>query len=104
MEYITLVKYREECGGCPTNYIAWDDDGNSYDFYLRHGYMRIENETTNELLFSGEPRNMNLNGVCDWDDFLKQAKLVGIIFDDSEAEYESRIEEEEREFRKMFSK
>lgn len=90
MRKIILQSVREECGGCPTHYSGETVNGRRFEAYLRHGFMRVELEDI--TLFTCNPSN--LDGVCNFDDFVRHAKRYGIDIDSSNAEWSSKTQED----------
>ena len=50
---INIVKMIETCGGCPSQWDGWDDEGAYYYFRYRWGYLRIDKSPTQEKWVSG---------------------------------------------------
>lgn len=92
MQTIKLKSLRFECGGCPTSYSGITNKNENFYCRLRHGHMRFE---LNDIeIFDAYPKNMD--GVCDWNDFKRYAKLNNYKIDDSEAEESSYINDLEK--------
>jgi hypothetical protein len=77
---ITIVKMTETCGGCPSQWDGWTEDGAYFYFRYRWGYLRVDSHdpdnraTTifgkqigDELdgCMSYEALKFHLNGVLD---------------------------------------
>jgi hypothetical protein len=45
---ITITKMTETCGGCPSQWDGWDEDGAYYYFRYRWGYLRVDRSPTEE--------------------------------------------------------
>jgi hypothetical protein len=43
---INIVKMVETCGGCPSQWEGWDDEGAYYYFRYRWGYLRVDTAPT----------------------------------------------------------
>ena len=79
IEMKNYYDYEETCGGCPTIFEFQDKDGHKLYFHLRHGYWRLYDETTNEVLASGSSNKHD--GICDWDEALEMMKDEGVYFE-----------------------
>lgn len=68
-QIIIIAEYPEQtCYACPTIFEFNDINGEHYYFRLRHGWWRLENETTCRILASGEASELDLDGICDWEE------------------------------------
>lgn len=50
---INIVKMVETCGGCPSQWDGWDDQGVYYYFRYRWGFLRIDKAPKQEEWVSG---------------------------------------------------
>ena len=50
---INIVKMVETCGGCPSQWDGWDDEGAYYYFRYRWGYLRIDKAPKQDEWVSG---------------------------------------------------
>ena len=91
MKIIQLKTLHEVCGGCPTHYRGETVHGEHFDAYLRHGYMSVTLD--GEKIVSANP--MDLDGVCSFSDFKKEARKRGYYLQDEDAEQTSYIDEME---------
>lgn len=74
--------YEKTCGGCPTIFDFKDVDGHNLYFHLRHGHWRLFDETSQEILATGDTDKHD--GICDWDDALMMMQQSGVFFEFSE--------------------
>lgn len=71
-----VIDLKQTCGGCPTTFEWKNGKGEDIYFRLRHGYARIENESTNKIIIEGSfPYG---DGVCSWEEAVKWAKENGL--------------------------
>jgi len=58
---ITITKMTETCGGCPSQWDGWDEDGAYFYFRYRWGYLRVDTAPTEkDWTYGGTP-----SGKCE---------------------------------------
>lgn len=66
---IIITEHPEQiCYAYPTIFEFNDINGERYYFRLRHGWWRLENETTGRILASGEAGKLDLDSICNWEE------------------------------------
>lgn len=82
---IKLVKVAETCGGCPSQWDAWDEDGDYYYLRFRFGQGTVDtgaSQSSPWVRFAEFSHGDDMAGVIDLETF---ARLAGL--DVSEAEH-----------------
>ena len=74
---IKLVQLKQTCFACPTQFEAIDSNGDEYYFRYRWGVMRIDKN--GETIFR-EQFGDELDGSCEFNDFIEQAIEQGVLF------------------------
>lgn len=71
-----IINLNQTSYACPTIFEWTNNKGTNYYFRLRHGYARIANDSTGEVLI--EDSFPGADGVCSWDNVVAWAKNKGI--------------------------
>lgn len=69
MKIIKIEDYPAQTSyACPTIFEFDDVEKNHYYFRVRHGCWRLQNETTDETIASGDATVLDIDGCCTWDE------------------------------------
>ncbi|MDK0983074.1 hypothetical protein P5F71_08465 [Clostridium perfringens] len=68
---------KQTCFGCPTVFEWEDKEERKFYFRLRHGSWRLQDETNDTIIATGETDESD--GVCSWKEAIYYMFLEGVI-------------------------